>query len=103
MPTVDAAHKGVGTMSIKPILCARCNVAANGPSEPQSEDIFACPKCGASDTFENIKRSLGEQATEYFAREFQRTIGDAFRQSKNIDYTFGAIPQGTHNFIVRMN
>jgi hypothetical protein len=90
-------------MSIRPILCARCDVSTNGPSQPQSEDIFACPECGVSDTFENIKKSFGEQTTEYLLREFQKTIGDAFRQSKNIDYTFGAIPQGTHNLLVKMN
>jgi hypothetical protein len=87
----------------RPVLCAHCKVQVKLPPDPKPEDKVSCPECGQSDTFENVKRSLGEQAQEYAAKMIQKSMGDAFLGSKNIKYTPGVIPHRTHRFVVKLD
>jgi len=87
----------------KPILCARCKVQVKVAPDPKPEDAVTCPSCGESDTFENVKRSLAQQAKEFVQRKLQKTMSDAFRGSSGIKYTPGVIEQHTHLFIVDLD
>jgi hypothetical protein len=89
-------------MSTKPMLCARCRIQVQVTPNPMPTDTVICPECGESDTFENVKRSLAEQAQEYFVKRMQSTLGDAFRGSQNIKYTPGTIPKRHHRFVIEL-
>jgi hypothetical protein len=72
------------------------------PPDPKPEGKVPCSQCGDSDTFEHVKRSLGEQAQEFAARQIQKTLGDAFRGNKPVKYTPGIVPKRSHRFIVKL-
>jgi hypothetical protein len=88
-------------MSNTPVLCGKCNVQVNIVPNPEPQDKVTCPQCGDSDTFENVKRSLGEQAQEFAARKIQETMRNVTRGSTAIKYTPGVIPQRTHRFVIQ--
>ena len=84
-----------------PLVCARCKVAVTVSAEAKPKDVVSCPQCGESDTLENVKRSLAEQAQEYAARMMQKSLRDASRGSKFFKYSPGVIPQRNHRFVIQ--
>ena len=85
---------------IQPVLCAKCRVPIKGPAKPDPDSVLSCPVCGESDTFDNIKGELAQQAKEHLAKHFQAAMGKAARGSKSLKYTPGAIPKRTYRFVV---
>ncbi|WP_374545407.1 hypothetical protein [Rhodoblastus sp.] len=57
------------------ILCASCHVALEGPADPQPNDVFSCPTCGANDTFENVIREAGEYHADKLVRGMFNSFG----------------------------
>ncbi|MFZ5680746.1 MAG: hypothetical protein EKK35_06345 [Bradyrhizobiaceae bacterium] len=86
-------------MSTKPILCSKCETQVNIVPDPKPQDLVTCPVCGDSDTFENVKRSLGEQATEWAQKKLRAT----FSGSKAWKYTEGVTLKRNHRFVVNLD
>lgn len=89
-------------MSDQPILCATCKVQAKLSIESDAQGTVLCPKCGNSDTLENVKRSLGLQAKEYAARTMQQSFRNAARGSKFLKFKPSVIPKQDHAFILQI-
>lgn len=83
----------------QPMLCAKCRVPVQVVPDPKPEDMVTCPQCGESDTFENVKRSLGQQAAEWA----QRKLADSFKGLKGFTYTEGHREKRHHRFIVELD
>jgi uncharacterized protein (DUF2225 family) len=66
---------------------------------PESHDIVVCPTCGVSDTFENVKRSLGEQDAE----QIFKTMCDTLKGVKAIEYTPRIVEKKFHRFVVKQD
>lgn len=60
------------TNSPRAILCAACNVSVQVRVEPNKENIVFCPRCGVSDTEENVIREASESVMDELVR---KTIG----------------------------
>ena len=81
------------------ILCGSCRVPIEGPSDGQSENIFACPSCGLSDTRENVLAEVKAFVTELAARSLQESMRKSLRGSKFIKMKSKPIPKKTHRFV----
>jgi len=90
-------------MTTHSVKCAECNLALEGPVDPQPHDIVACPGCGVSDTLENVTREVGEYVAEKMAESLSVDMRDAFRGSDLIKVTSDYRPQGSHRFIVDLD
>lgn len=88
-------------MATKPLMCAKCEVAAEAPPKPQTNDMVVCPKCGFAETFENVQRSIAQQGEEYAARVMDKTLRGVASRTKGVTYTPGVIPKRNHDFIVQ--
>ena len=89
---------------IREVKCGKCNVPLQGPADdPKPKKIFFCPKCGVSDTYENVMREVEEYVTEeagdYIASGFEK----ATRGSKYLTFKKGHRMKRAHRFIVEMN
>ena len=60
-------------------LCARCRVPVERVTEPNPEDRYACPACGASDTLDAILTEVGEYIQEMAVQKIGDMIGSAVR------------------------
>jgi hypothetical protein len=40
--------------------CGKCESPLHGPDEPKPDSMLRCPTCGESDTFDNVKRIVGQ-------------------------------------------
>jgi anaerobic ribonucleoside-triphosphate reductase len=83
----------------RPLLCAKCGVNVQVVPDPKPEDMVTCPQCGESDTFENVKRSLGQQAAEWA----QRKLAESFKGKSGFTYTEGPREKREHRFILQFD
>ena len=92
-------------MSLKTadIKCAKCNVALQGPTDPEPDSRIACPSCREGDTFEQVMREIHEHATEQVGDSLGRSFEKTFSGNKNITVTKHAVPKKLHRFIVDLD
>ncbi|MBE0453640.1 MAG: hypothetical protein IBX58_08170 [Roseovarius sp.] len=81
------------------ILCGTCRIPVEGPADPDSQDVFSCPRCGNSDTLENVMASAKSFVEELAARSLQESAREAARGSKFIKFEGKSIPHRTYRFI----
>lgn len=84
----------------KTVLCGKCKVGLEGPTDAKPESVFACPRCGQSDKLKNIHRIVGEFVKEETARHLQKKMRDAARGSKVLQFKGSPIPKRSHRFVV---
>src|SRR4051812_25339577 len=71
-PTIQRRSRSVlkaTDVMAKPIKCAKCNVALEGPAHPRDDDILSCPRCGQGDTFKKIMAEINDYVADQAARE----------------------------------
>jgi len=90
-------------MTTHTIKCAKCNLALQGPADPEPDDALICPGCGMSDTLENVTREIGEYVTECMAEAIGGTVRDAFRGTEFIEVTTDHRHQTLHRFVVDLD
>jgi DNA-directed RNA polymerase subunit M/transcription elongation factor TFIIS len=83
-------------------LCGNCETALEGPNNAKPNDTFRCPKCGNSDTLENVTRIVKEYATEHMAKALNSTLRKAVRGSKSLTLKSSFRPKGVNRFIVKL-
>jgi hypothetical protein len=66
--------------------CGRCVTPLEGPHEPSFDSVVTCLVCGASDTFANVERIVGEFVEEEAARHFQETSRGLASNSNNLTF-----------------
>jgi len=81
------------------ILCGSCRVPLQGVADPEPQDIYACPKCGAGDTVENVIASAKAFAVEAAKHFLQESLRQAVRGSKIMKLDSQPIKKGSHRFI----
>lgn len=81
------------------ILCGRCKVPLQGPTEAEDEDVFSCPSCGESDTRTEVLRVTAQYIQEVTARALQEKLRKSLRGNKFIKATGKAIPRRSHKYI----
>lgn len=90
------------TIDSQKILCGSCRIPVEGPANPDTQDVFSCPKCGRSDTFKNVMASAKAFVTELAARSLQETMRKGLGGSKFIKIESKPIPKKSHRFITDM-
>ena len=71
------------TQTVK-VLCARCHVPLEGPTEPNPDDRMACPRCGDGDRYEAVLAEVGEYVQEMAAQK----LASAFKGGESVSVTF---------------
>jgi hypothetical protein len=84
--------------SEKPILCSKCKVQVQVVPDAKPDDKVTCPDCGDSDTFENVMRSLGDQAQEWAEQKLSASL-----KAAGWKMTPGNSPKRVHRFVVNLN
>jgi predicted RNA-binding Zn-ribbon protein involved in translation (DUF1610 family) len=87
------------TIDTQKVLCGSCRIPLEGPAKPKAQDMFSCPKCGRSGTFENVMASAKAFVTELAARSLQESMRKSLGGSKFIKLESKPIPKKTHRFI----
>ena len=80
--------------------CGACKVPLEGPTNPTSGSVFKSLSCGQTETFETIRRSVGE-----FLQENARDkMGDMFRgitsRSEKLTSSDSLGPKRVYRFVV---
>ncbi len=88
---------GYDTHTIK---CNRCNVALEGPAEPKDQDVFSCPRCGASDTRKNVLAEIKQFAVDHVQQKLSKSMVDAARGSKFLKVTTKPVKKRSYRFKV---
>jgi hypothetical protein len=89
------------TDEIVNILCGKCKVEVEGPTEPDAKSTYSCPSCGNSDTFEKVMASVEAFTEELVGRSFHKTAEDIFRDSI-VQVTSSSPQKKTYPFITDM-
>lgn len=84
------------------VLCGKCRVALEGPTESHDEATYTCPSCGNSDNFKNIMASVKAHSEELMSHSFHKKMGNAFRGSKLIKVDSKPKPKMFHPFITNL-
>lgn len=82
------------------IKCGKCEVALETFTNDDGEKRGRCPKCGNSDTVDNIHREVREFVQEHAARALHESLRGATRGNKSFKLTSNAPPKRRHRFIV---
>jgi hypothetical protein len=77
------------------IGCNQCRAPLKGPAEPDADSVFACPVCGESDTFDNVRRSI----VEFFRESAADELDDTARNTEPITFNETPRPEGDYRFI----
>jgi len=86
------------------IKCAKCDVPLQGAAtDPQPTDMVSCPKCGVSDSLENVIREVGEYVEEKTAEYLAGEMRDATRGSKTMTFKEKPRPKKTYRFIMDLD
>lgn len=85
---------------IKTVKCAPCQVPLQGPADPKSDDVFTCPNCGQSDTFENVLTEVQDYMADKVLEQTTRSLGSAFRGSKYVKVTATRSPKRSFRFMI---
>ena len=80
--------------------CARCDVPLGGDADAGPHTVFSCPRCGISDTFENIEREIGEYIAEKVSDSLDKMFEDAARGNPSLKYKKDYRPHKTYRFVV---
>lgn len=88
----------MASSSVK-ILCASCKVGLEGPANAKNYDVVGCPRCGRSDTLQNVMGEVTKHAEEVTARGLQESMRRAFRGSQNVKFSGNSVPHRSYRFI----
>lgn len=87
------------TTDTQNILCSACRVPIEGPADGKSDNMFACPDCGRSDTRENVLKEVKAFVTEMAQRSLQESMRKAARGSKMLQFKGKIIPKKSYRFV----
>ncbi len=91
------------TANTQSILCGDCRVPIEGPADGKSDNVFACPRCGRSDTRENVLKEVKAFVTELAQSSLQESMRKAARGSKLIEFKGKPIQKNTYRFVTDHN
>lgn len=74
-------------MNSHTILCGACKCAAKTVPDPKSHDQVTCPRCGRSDRFDNVMRTVNEHIAHGASKMLHDGLTKAVRGSKFIKVT----------------
>ena len=77
-------------MSNTPILCNRCDAAAQVVIEGNEPKDVVCPECGETESYAEFKQSVGDQVKGVAADRIGRALKEAARGSRHIRYKPGS-------------
>ncbi len=81
------------------VLCGKCKVAVDGPTNPKSKDIFTCPKCGRSDNFKNVMASVEKHTLDLMSNHMSDALNGSTRGNKLVKFTGKRIPNRSYPFV----
>ena len=87
-------------MEETPVNCSSCEVQARVILDGDTPREVVCPRCGASESYEDFQRSVGLQASAYAANKMGEVFKDIARKNKNVKYTAGHRPTHRSQFKV---
>ena len=82
--------------------CGKCKVPLEVVTQDNGQKRATCPKCGDSDTVENVKRIVAEYVKERTALALHESLVKGARGSKFLKVTSRRPPQRQHRFIIDM-
>ena len=90
-------------MGDKPVKCSSCVVEANVVLEDGSPDKVICPQCGASESYDEVIQSIGNQAAVYAAEFLSASLKRNSKNNKNIRFEGGNIKRLPSKFQVDLS
>jgi hypothetical protein len=81
------------------ILCGTCRVPVEGPADGKDENVFSCPRCGRSDTRENVLKEVKAFVTELAQRSLQESMRKSARGSNFLKFEGKPIQKGNYRFV----
>jgi hypothetical protein len=87
-------------IDIKYVLCGKCKIFVKGPAEPDAESVFACPKCGTSDTYQNIIAEVAEYQKIQTTKQLQGQLGSIASEHKWMNLTLNPVPEKNFRFVI---
>ena len=87
-------------MTIDHAQCAACKCDLEVFPNAEPDPIAACPKCGLSDTFENVTREIMEYVSEQELQHRFDALINTTHRDKFIKVTPHFRPKGGYRFIV---
>jgi DNA-directed RNA polymerase subunit RPC12/RpoP len=82
------------------VKCSKCKVPVEGPADAKDNDVFSCPRCGASDTLKNIIEAAGESAAQQIGDHIFAGLERTARASKNMTVSRSRTPKKQPRFYI---
>lgn len=87
-------------MADSPVKCSGCDVPAQVILEENTPQKVVCPRCGASESYVDFQRSVGNQASVYASEAIGKSLRDMARRNKSVGYKPGNIRPHSPKFRV---
>jgi hypothetical protein len=79
--------------------CGNCETPLKGPADPNSDSMFKCPSCGQAETFDNVKRIVGEFLKESARNKIEEMLRAAASHGESLTYSDAPRSKGVFRFI----
>lgn len=81
-------------IQITKVLCARCRVPIEGPTEPKPDDRMSCPGCGIGDSYEATMAEVQDYIREMAAKGLSEMFDHTSTKSDSINLRANYKPSG---------
>lgn len=81
------------------ILCGCCKSPAQTVANPKPQDKVTCPRCNRSDTFDNVRRIVGEHVAYETSRQLSESLSRAMRGNRFLKFTAQRVPYRSFRWI----
>jgi predicted RNA-binding Zn-ribbon protein involved in translation (DUF1610 family) len=82
------------------VLCAKCEVVIQGPTNPEPSSIFSCPSCGIEERFDAIMQDAQAYLELHAKKDLNKSLEKIARDSKFITVTPFNTPERQFRFIL---
>ncbi len=88
------------TDDTKPILCGKCEVPLEGPTNPGANDTMRCPRCGITEKFHKVAAEVNHFLADHTSQQISKTMRSVARGSKHLKVTTKPVKKRHYRFIV---
>jgi hypothetical protein len=79
--------------------CGYCETPLKGPASPNPNSLFKCSSCGQVETFENVKRIVGELLKESARKKIEEFLRAAASPGETLIYSDAPRSKCIYRFI----
>lgn len=82
------------------VLCGTCKCAVETVSDPQAHDKVTCPRCGASDRFDNVMATVKEHVVYLAQKTLSESLAKVARSSRFLKVTTKHVPNRSFRWVI---